>query len=211
MGMSWSSEETQFEEWIDIRLETNRAVRNLKRERVKAFSEFQKQEHACFQLENEAEARVAARKAVHRANLAFLCQHKIIQFAEVQDALKRCSSSGALPANLKDALCELCDSAQELDFPSMKTQLDLIQTHFQQLKLFDDRHVLDSDELIEEFEVEQLLCKSREMRQLGDAALQDMPSVHRRGSQTLSSARSSEPAQEASDLHARLAALLRDS
>lgn len=205
MGMTWSSEESQFEEWIDIRLETNRAVRNLKRERIRAFNEFQKQEHSCFQLENEAEARVAARKAVHRANLAFLCQHKIIQFAEVQDALKRCSSSGALPTDLKAALCELCDAAQELDFPAMKTQLDLIQTHFQQLELFDDRHVLDSDELLEEFEVEQLLRKSREMRQLGDTTLQQMPEVRRRGSQTHTEA------PEASDLHTRLAALLRDS
>lgn len=208
MGIPWSSEETQFEDWIDVRLEINCVVRSLKRERVKAFNEFQKQENMCFQLENESEARIAARKAVHRANLAFLCQHKIIQLAEVQDALKRCTSSGALPPALKEALSELCDAAYELDFPAMKTQLDRIQTHFTQLELFDDRHVLDSDELIEEFEVEQLLRKSREMRQLGDSTLRQMPVVQRRGSQSSTTAAS---VTDASDLHARLAALLRDS
>jgi Fe-S-cluster formation regulator IscX/YfhJ len=165
MGLPWSSSDAeQFETWVENRVMLNRCVRELKREKRVAFSDFEAQEKLCFEAETEAESRVAARKAVHRGNRAFMCQHKLTQLEELQQSLRRQQVAQSLSPGAK-ALCEqLCDAALELDFETMKFCLEQLKEHFAELELFDDRHELDSDALIEEYEVQQMLNRAKQMR-----------------------------------------------
>lgn len=167
MGMPWSSnDDAQFEQWVENRVMLNRCVRELKREKLKAFADFKAQEKLCFEAESEAESRVAARKAVHRGNRAFMCQHKLTQIEELQQSLKRQSIAQSLSPGAAKLCEQLCDAANELDFETMKFCLEQLKEHFAELELFDDRHEIDSDALIEEYEVQQMLNRAKQMRRI---------------------------------------------
>lgn len=191
--------------WIDARCQLNLTMRTLNKEKLKAYHEFTIQQQLCFTADSEKESRIAARKAVHRANRAYMCQHKAIQLQELQEELQRNSMCDQMSKEATKLCAELCDAARVLDFDEMKGILEELQEHFKQLELFDDRKRLDSDQLMENFEVEQMVDKARQSRMAHEVQMQAMPEVLAPPAKNASN----ESDKALTDLQARLQALLR--
>lgn len=203
---------SELPEWSETLCCLREALRALNREKAFAEREFLVKEQLCLRRMREGDeraARLASRVAVERANTAWQCQHRIVQADEVRMLVRRVASSQPVPKPVMLAAQEFRDAAKALDFVSMKHLLDEMHVHFPQLSLFEQQRQLDTDALIELFEVDQMLAAARDMcilERSATSAAPRQPEQARKGVDARRKASLATPSE--TDLGARLHALL---